>query len=450
MSKIKCGYSKACITPKLGTLVSGYYEKREAKEILDDLYVFAAAFDDGVKKAVVIAADIIMLSKATCDEYRKDIAKYCGIEFESILISCSHTHTAPMIGPDFASDLHGDVEYEKEMVKAMCKVAKEALEDVKPSSFSVASGEAKNISFIRRFRMKDGSVQTNPGVGNPNIDHALGTPNEEVKLLKIEREGGDDLYIVNFGTHPDSVGGEVISTDYPGYVRTTIEKALDGVKCIFLTGAQGNVNHINPMPTEGDRRGLDYDSFDGVPRGLDHAKHMGRAIAGAVLQICDKTVDINADEIEYGSNIVTIPSNQDNSRLEEAKRIFELHATGKDSELPYSAMELTTVVAEATRIVELSKGPDSFEFDLSALKLGEFAFAGIPGEPFVEIGLRIAEGSPFKDTFVCCLTNGGDSYFPSSSAYDEGGYEARSSYLKKGGDEIIINGMTTLLKKIGG
>ena len=42
----------------------------------------------------------------------------------------------------------------------------------------------------------------------------------------------------------------------------------------------------------------------------------------------------------------------------------------------------------------------------------------------------------------------GDSYFPTSSAYDEGGYEAKTSRLKKGGDKIIIDGMKKLLSQI--
>ena len=450
MSNIKTGFSRICITPPLGILVSGYYEKREAKEILDDLYVNTVAFDDGKNKAVIINADIIMLSKDMCDGYRERISKTCNIPTECIFLTCSHTHTAPMIGPDFASDLCGDKEYEEKMVQAFCDSAKAALANTFDSEFSIANGEAKNISFIRRFRMKDGGVQTNPGVGNTNIDHPLGKANDEVQLLKIERDKADDLYIVCFGTHPDSVGGEVISTDYPGYVRYYVEKALDGVKCVFLTGAQGDVNHINPLPTIADRCGLDYDSFDGVPRGLDHAKHMGRAIAGAVLQICGKTEKINADKVLFDETVVTIPSNQDNSRIEEAKKIVKLHAEGKDDSLGHSAMELTTVVAEATRICDLENGPESFDFALTALKIGDVAFAGLPGEPFVEIGRRIAKASPFKSTFVCCLTNGGDSYFPTSSAYDEGGYEARSSHLKKGGDDILVEGLSKLLNKIGG
>ena len=44
--------------------------------------------------------------------------------------------------------------------------------------------------------MKDGTVATNPGVNNENIDHALGTPNETVKLVKIVRENKDSIIVV--------------------------------------------------------------------------------------------------------------------------------------------------------------------------------------------------------------------------------------------------------------
>ena len=50
MSKIKTGFSRLCITPPLGTPVSGYYEARFVKGTLDDLYVTAVAFDDGKKR----------------------------------------------------------------------------------------------------------------------------------------------------------------------------------------------------------------------------------------------------------------------------------------------------------------------------------------------------------------------------------------------------------------
>jgi len=110
-------------------------------------------------------------------------------------------------------------------------------------------------------------------------------------------------------------------------------------------------------------------------------------------------------------------------------------------------MELTTVIAEACRIVKLENGPEGYTFKLFNLRLGELSFVGIPGELFVEVGRRAEAASPAKATLVLCLTNGGDCYFPTSSAYDEGGYEARSSVLKKGVDNIVINTLKELYKK---
>ena len=200
--------------------------------------------------------------------------------------------------------------------------------------------------------------------------------------------------------------------------------------------------------TAGDRKGLEYDSFDGVPRGYEHAKHMGRKVAGAAIGIMDKTEPICSKGISFGYKEISIPSNQDNARLAEAKKINELYVAGRAHELPYEKMELTTVVAEASRIVMLENGPDAFPFVLSALKLGDFVLAGLPGECFVDIGRTIEAENGGASVFVCCLTNGGDTYFPTSSAYDEGGYEARSSRLKKGGDKILTDGMAELLCSI--
>lgn len=58
---------------------------------------------------------------------------------------------------------------------------------------------------------------------------------------------------------------------------------------------------------------------------------------------------------------------------------------------------------------------------------------------------RVEGGFPFKNTVLYCLTNRSGGYIPTSSAYDEGGYEAKSSPLKPGTDDIIVEGMTKFL-----
>jgi len=444
---MKAGFSKVCINPPYGAPIVGYYEERLVKGIHDDLFARATAFDDGNTKAVIIAVDVCLLAQKYYDECKELINAATGINKDAIFINCSHTHTGPLLGKDFASEKCSDPSYDKMFVESIRDAAVYAVADLKEAKIETASSQAKNISFVRRYRMKDGGVQTNPGVNNPNIDHALATPNETVKLVKIVRENADDIVMVNFGTHPDSVGGDYISADYMGYVCDIMENAVPNTKCMFLLGCQGDVNHVNVAPTKGEAAISKID-FDGVPRSNAHAEHMGRIIAGAALSVYSITEEVKSDKISFVFDKVVLPSHQQNDRIEEAKKIHDLYVSGRANELPFKEMELTTAVAEARRIINLENGPESYDFFLSAIKVGDLVFAGIGGEPFTEIGNRICDGSPFSETILCCLTNSAGGYIPTRRAYDEGGYEARGSHLKPGGDDIVVEGMVKLLNNI--
>ena len=70
---------------------------------------------------------------------------------------------------------------------------------------------------------------------------------------------------------------------------------------------------------------------------------------------------------------------------------------------------------------------------------------GFPGEPFTEIGVGIKETPGWDMILPCGLTNGYMGYFPTKSAFDEGGYEARTSRYKAGVAEILIEESKALL-----
>ena len=75
----------------------------------------------------------------------------------------------------------------------------------------------------------------------------------------------------------------------------------------------------------------------------------------------------------------------------------------------------------------------------------------IPGEPFVEIGLKLKKhASPLK-SMVIGLANGWVGYIPTQRAYGEVGYETRLgrwSYLEKDAGENIIGSFLNMLKQI--
>ena len=113
-----------------------------------------------------------------------------------------------------------------------------------------------------------------------------------------------------------------------------------------------------------------------------------------------------------------------------------------------SPATLETGVAEAERMILLENGPTSFDMTLSMLTLGDsVALFGIPGEPFTEIGRAIRAQSPFKTTICTCLTNGSLGYFPTASAFAEGGYEAKSSPFASSVAERIVAGLAHIIKK---
>ncbi len=452
MNTLQAGFSQVNITPMLGIQLVGYFMPRPAKGVLDELYIRTLALRCEDTCVLMMSLDNCAINQEVMTPLRQHISEVTGVPVEAIFISATHTHTGPAVKSDVLGtpgiDLALPQEYHDTVRHKMADAAQLALADLKPARMGWGIGHAPNIAFIRRFRMKDGSVKTNPGVDNPDIVAPIGDVDERVSVLRFDRENADTLVLVNFADHPDVVGGDLISADWPGLLCSTVEKVLDNTKCIFFNGAEGDVNHVNVHPRGGYLNGMFMD-FDDVARGYSHAQYMGRVLTAGVLQAFDKVQYEEVSSLRFLQKTIKVPTNLPRSEdMPTAYHIKKLHDAGRDAELPYTGMMLTTVVAEALRMVRLEHAPDHFEMPLSAIAIGNLALIGIPGEPFTGIGrgLKAAEG--WDLVLPCCLTNGSEGYFPMQDAYDEGGYEARSSNFAAGVAELIIQEGTTLLNEL--
>ncbi len=445
MNKLSAGFGRTDVTPMLGIDITGYFKERKAEGVLDTLEINALALECSGVKVLLLSMDILGIPAVVSDKFREEISKATGVAVDCIHIGATHTHT----GPSIEEDDELTVKYRAFTLEKMIEASKAALLDLKPATMGYAIGNAPNISFVRRFRMKDGSVKTNPGINNPDIVAPIGDVDERVNVLRFNREN-DDIVFVNFADHPDTVGGNFLSCDWPGFLRRTVEKSIDNTKCIFFNGAQGDVNHINVNPTKGDLNDMKWD-FDDVYRGYGHARHMGRVVAGAVLQVYDKVNYSDVEELKSVQNVMNVPSNMpDPADMPEAHRINNLHIAGRDSELPYEGMMLTTIVAEAGRMVRLEHGPEAFPMNICGIKIGKVALITIPGEGFTGIGRGLKSAEGWDMICPLGLTDGYEGYFPMEDSYVEGGYEARSSRFKKGTAEFIVEQGTKLLNDLRG
>ena len=446
MNNLKVGFSRMNIDPPMGVPIKGYYKERFVEGILDSIYMNVLALQSGDNTILLINIDNCGLDQKKTKAFKEIITERTGVPSENIMISSTHTHTAPDIDPFSDDEI---IKTYTDLIKTrFADASSYAIADLKPAKMGYGKGVAPNVAFGRRYLMKDGSTKTNPGVNNPDIVRPIGVVDDSVNILRFDREGADTIVFVNFANHPDIVGGSMVSGDWPGLLRTTVEKVLDNTKCIFFNGAQGDVNHVNVHPKPGDLNGMFMD-FDDVSRGYSHAEYVARVVTGGVLQAYDKVNYVDVDSLVSIQTPLNIQANKGApEEIPEAHRINDLHNAGRDDEIPYEGMMLTTVVAEAARMVALENSPDTLNMTLSGMKIGPVAIIGIPGEPFTGIGLALKATEGFDMILPCCASNGCEGYFPMQDSYDEGGYEARSSKFKAGVAEFIIKEGKALLESL--
>jgi hypothetical protein len=445
---LKVGFSRIAINPPIGVNLRGYFHQRLNESILDDLEINTVAVEkDGVTVALV-SIDSEAADTTYYEAAREYAAKATGLDKKAIFIHTTHTHVGPCFGKEDAWTNDIDREYDSFVMKKIADSIVYALADLNPARMGIGVSKAERIGFNRRYLMKDGTTKTNPGVNNPDIVRSIGLLDERVNVIRFERERGDNVVIGNYGNHPDVIGNNKASADWPGFTRRIFEKAVDNTKCVFFNGAQGDINHVNVKPVGGDLNGM-FNDFDDVTRGYAHARHMGNVVAGALMNVYEKVEFIPVNEIKFVEEVVNVASNMPTpDEMEEARYIHQMHKDGRDADLPYKGMMLTTMVADAGRKVRLENGPEFFPMNLTAIKIGDVAFLGIPGEPFTGIGMGLKEAKDWKMVCPTCLTNGSRGYFPMKDSYDEGGYEARSSSYKAGVAETIIAEGTKILDNL--
>ena len=465
-TSFSAGFARVDITPPLGSFMPGYFGDRRAKAVLDPLQINMVAFSDGRTTALVAQYDTVGLSDSVADLMRVAIARATGIDRDAIILHASHTHDGGYLsqragrGPEAAADSRAteiDRLYVDFCVARSADAAVEAVADLRPARLSFGRSVARRISFVRCYLMKNGKVQTNPGTNNPDIVRPVGTADETVQVLRIDREGAKPICLINFQTHPDVVGGETITADWPGLTRRVFEAATMGeALCLVINGAQGDVNHCNVLPLPGELNGLRRD-FDAVDRGYAHAWHMANVLAGSALGVWLKCAPIEAGAIRFLVGSARVPANKarddDEKNLAWANEVWALHEAGRDAEISAKygchEMELTTEVARAERIRAMANHADFHDLPLFTLAIGpDLAFCGFPGEPFNEIGVAIRKASPFKLTIVSCLTNGSRGDFPFSDSYRQGGYEAATSPFGPSVADDLIAGQLRQLRAI--
>lgn len=432
------GFSRLDVTPPLGTLMAGYYRPRVAEGILDPIELNAVAFSDGERTAVIIAADFVGVTQERAAQIREMIEEKLGVPANNVTVAATHTHTSVRFGnksiPETKS-IAKTIEINHEgyisvLLSKFVDAARLAINDMKEATISVGEAETeRQISYVRRFLMKDGQIRSFPKIiPDPNIVRAVGEPDNTLRLVKISREGANDIAIANFSTHPDTTTGPLFSADWPGHSRRFFEEENPGVNCLMLVGPQGDTNHIDVTK-------------EGVQYGPEQSRAIGRVIANAINVAWNNTTPVKADKIVTDSRVIYNRTRTDGlEKYDESNRFLEDYFAKR---IKAHAQEL----AAAKRVVNIRHMPIFQTIPVSTLRVGDVAFVGFGGEAFTEYANRARALAPDKYVVSITCANGYQGYLPTKSAYEDGGYESGGSAFSPSLEEEIMTEVKDMLEK---
>lgn len=433
---LQVGRAAVKITPPNGMIMRGDFVLKPGS-IHDELYSKALVVEKDGAKAALVVCDLIGVSRSVVEQARQLIQKGSGIPGERVMISGTHIHTGPLLAgrsrPAGGSTAPAVVDYTASLPGKIAESVRQAVSRLAPARVSAGIGREPSLPFNRRFLMKDGSVQFNPGKLNPNIVKAVGPVDPSVAVVFFDSPGGAPLVTyVNFAMHLDTVGGDQISADYPYTLATLLGKAKGPeMLTIFSTGTCGNVNHV--------------DVKSGTPqKGHAEAERIGTTLAQEVLRTYPRLQPLSAGALSSRSEIVKMPLVEISPAEVEKANALMARVGGDRNALPF----LDRVYAG--KVLDIAgRGSRTMDAEVQVIALGnQLAWVGLPGEIFVELGMAIKKASPFPYTIVAELAGDSIGYVPNREAYPQQAYEVLNARGAAGSGELLVESAVRTLKDL--
>ena len=398
------------VTPPLGSIIPGDFKARYNERVADKLYLRAFIIYDGTEYIAVISIDACGLTKDITDSIKKRVMQFIPLSYDQIMITATHTHGG---GPTLnwgeeviRNEFYIDMLIIKAADSLIC-----AYHNMKPAELKTGVNELNSMSYIRIYRMKDGKLKTNPGVGNPNVIEPIGEIDPSVTVLTVFQNKRPVGVLVNFSCHPAIVANVVTSADYIGVLSSELKlKYGNDFVTVFINGACGNINHINV--------------FDPKTVKPDRYITIGKALSDKVTEIIDNSATLSGKLNSQSKTIkgkIRKPSAED---LSYALKHFESLGDELYNSSPGTVGYINTFFAlQAFKIA--SDKRSYLDIYLQILNIGRLRIFCIPCQMFVEFGRILKQNSTAPINMVSIFSNDYLGYVPTAECMTEGVYEAR-------------------------
>ncbi len=459
VGSLRVGVAEVDITPPLGFPMAGYYHERLAEGMIDPLKAKAIVFRDGDTAAALVVCDLIGIATDLSREVRQRAAEKTGIPASHIVISATHSHTAPDYMKELWLNLGGvrqdptRAAYVEKLIAGPVDAIVNAHAAAQPVVLACgAAVQQIPVAFNRRFVMRDGSVRTWQNLANPEVVRAAGPIDAEIGLLAIRDPETDAMrgVLSNFALHLDTVGGMKWSADYPMFIEQTLRQAAGPeLISIFGTGCCGDINHADPStPVRNKADFIGGSLGDSIARQLDQLPLLG----DTTLFVKSREVqlplqDATQEEVAHAIEIVAAAARKEQvDFLEHVTAYKKLILDQFRHREPFANTSEHITWGLSRSLAGIG---ETLPADVTVMTIGhDVAIVCLPGEVFVELGLAIKQGSPFRTTLIVELSNAVETiYVPHRAAHAGGSYEVTNSSLQPGSGELLVETALSLLRE---
>ncbi len=432
--------------PEFPVLVNGGFLSKTASEVNTPVSARSIVLDDGQERIAIVVVDSCMMPRPLLDDAKQLASQRTEIEPDRMLISATHTHSAPSCMGALGTD--ADPMYVSFLREKLAESIAAAERNLEPAEVGWGSAPADEFTALRRWVRRSDRIQDDP-FGNPTMRanmHAArnwddvtgpsGPEDPELSLIAFRSLEGRPLAVLaNFSMH--YFGDRAISADYFGLfcegLRSEVAQDDDDVAAPFVGalshGCSGDIwrrDYSLPPDQRPDPTIEEY--TDGLLE-----------IAVEAFEQIEYQPDVDLAMAERRMRLkYRVPDQQ---RLEWAQRIVE--AMG--DRLPENQTEVL-----AREQVILHERQET-EIVVQGLCIGEIAIATTPNETYALTGLKLKLQSPLTETMVIELANGGDGYIPPPEQHVLGGYNtwpARSAGLEVEAEPKIAEAALQLLEQV--
>lgn len=433
---LRAGAAQTCITPHLGCHLDGHFTDRVSDEVHDDLFAKAVVLDNGETRLGIVCCDLIIVTREMTEAVKARVAEQAGIPPDHLLVTATHTHYGPAVAGAFLTE--PEVEYRERVPARIAEAVVLAARRLRPAQLGWAFGECPTEVHNRRWHMRDGSVRMNPGYLNPDAIRPVGPTDPTLSLLVLRDEARRPIAALgNLALHYVGSRNTDISSDYFGEFGRALQRCAGAEFVAIMTnGCFGDVNNV------------DFGrAAPAAPHPYYRLERVANVCAGEAWKAWNtlweedyQSAPVLGAALEW---VELAPRRPTPEQLVEAERYLAEHSLSED----------LSRYAYAREHVLMADMPERMSLPIQALRIGDTALVGLPGEVFAEVGLELRQRSPFAHTVPVGLANDTIGYVAPDYQMDLGGYEVtlcRHVIAPKGTAALWTETALALLSRLHG